>query len=60
MTRSVHLELRVDGDPEPLVLDSRRVADGDRIGAYDLARIFLETAMRLVVWQSYRDRKSVV
>lgn len=56
MTRKVSLELRVDGDDEPLVLDSRRVSDGDRVGAYDLAGWMLETATRLIVWQSYRDR----
>jgi len=56
VTRSVHLQLVVDGDPEPLVLDSRKVSDGDHLGAYQLATLLLECAARLITWQSFRDR----
>lgn len=56
MTRTIRLQLSVDGDPDPLELDSRNVPEGDHVTAYDLANICLETAARLITWQSYKDR----
>jgi uncharacterized protein YfaT (DUF1175 family) len=56
VTRTVHLQLVVDGDPEPLVLASRTVRDGDHLGAYALAVLCIETAVRLIGWQVTKDR----
>lgn len=57
MTRTVHLQLVVDGDDgEPLKLACREVPDGEKLGAYDTATWLLETAARLITWQAFRDR----
>lgn len=56
MTRTIRLQLSVDGDPDPLELDSRNVPEGDHVTAYDLAAWLLETAARLIVWQDTRVR----
>lgn len=56
MTRTIRLQLSVDGDPDPLELDSRNVPEGDHVTAYTLATWLLETAARLITWQAYRDK----
>jgi hypothetical protein len=57
VTGRVHLALIVEGcEDDPKVLVSRDVPDGERLSAYALAVLLLETAARLIGWQSYRDR----
>lgn len=57
MTRTVHLALVVDGDGEPTILASRDVPEGERLSAYALATLCLETAMRLITWGALRDKE---
>ena len=57
MIGRVHLALIVEGcEDDPKILVSRDVPEGERLSAYSLAVLLLETATRLVAWQAFRDR----